>query len=291
MAEDSTITLDENYLLTVYMNEAGRYPILDKEETLDLLVKARNGDEDARSKLICHNLRFVVKIARTMQGRGLPLADLISEGNIGLCMAIEKYDFNHKSISGELPHFTTESYWWIRQSMQRGIDNKAKLIRVPVHEKAVMIDALCKMNGSEGGEMMDFEQACKAVGRTPEKMRKVYAAFRPTESLDRPLVVNGVSKKDDRTTVQDVIPDNGYTNNLIEERSLKDALRSEMDRLLNDREKQVIKMRFGIEESYQWTLMGIAEVFSVSKERIRQIEVKALKKLQKSKVLREWQFV
>lgn len=290
MNGESCALLDENRILDMYMREAGKYPVLSTEETFELLRRAKDGDMAAREKLICHNLRFVVKIARQMQGRGMSLADLIAEGNVGLCIAIEKYDFNHESSTGDAPYFTTESFWWIHQAMQRGIDNKARMIRIPVHEKANLIKILYRLNGGNDEEAVDFEQACRAEGRPVEKMRQIYSVYRNPDSLDRPVVIKGSPKTGSDSLLQDVIPDQGRSDELMQETVMKENLKQEMERLLNEREREVLKMRFGIEKEYPMTLTSIAEHFMVSKERIRQVEVKALRKLRQSIVLRDWQF-
>ncbi len=264
----------------MYLKEIGQYPLLTQEEERDLAKKMSEGDEKARQKMTEANLRLVVSIAKRYVGRGLQLLDLIQEGNLGLMRALEKYDVT-KGFK-----FSTYATWWIRQSITRAIADQAKLIRIPVH----MVETINKVIRAKrqmfqvlGHDPSDAELS-EELGMPVEKVRDILKIAQEPISLETP--VGG----DEDTHLGAFIPDEGVADPAAQVNSI--LLKEEMRKALNtltDRERRVIELRYGLEDGKPKTLEEVGQEFGVTRERIRQIEAKAIRKLMhptRSRILR-----
>lgn len=254
----------------VYLKGISKYTLLTKEEEVELAKAAAKGNQAAKEKLINHNLRLVVSIAKRYMGHGLPLLDLIQEGNLGLMKAVERYDVS-KGFK-----FSTYATYWIKQAISRGLADQARNIRIPVH----MITFMSEIRKFEH----DFQQAHNRKPKEAEvaaalkvdikKVKEAYSWMNDTTSLD--IVVGD----DEDVTIESFIEDESaptaFTS--IEDADRNAAIQNILN-TLNDREKVVIMRRFGIGSSRAETLDEIGKDFGLSKERIRQIEATALRKL------------
>lgn len=254
----------------LYMREVGTVPLLNVQEEAVLAARIRRGDEAARQHMIRANLRLVVKIAREYEGLGLPLLDLINEGNIGLMRAVEKFD------PAKGAKFSTYSSWWIKQSVRRAIANQAKTIRLPSH----VIEKLCRLRRASmslqdvlGREPTDEELAAE-VGLPARKVTAMrVAAIRPA-SLE-------MSLGDDETSrLADLVPDERAEEPYreLDDRTVADLLR-ELITKLDAREARILRYRFGLDGGEEKTLEEVGEYFGVTRERIRQLQNVALAKL------------
>lgn len=266
----------------VYLKGISQYTLLTKEEEVKLAKTAAKGNQSAKEKLINHNLRLVVSIAKRYMGHGLPLLDLIQEGNLGLMKAVERYDVN-KGFK-----FSTYATYWIKQAISRGLADQARNIRIPVH----MITFMSEIRKFEH----DFQQAHNRKPKEAEvaaalkvdikKVKEAYSWMNDTTSLD--IVVGD----DEDVTIESFIEDESaptaFTS--IEDADRNAAIQNILN-TLSDREKVVIMRRFGIGSSRAETLDEIGKDFGLSKERIRQIEATALRKLRnprRAKVLKNF---
>lgn len=255
----------------MYLKEIGRVDLLNHEEEIDLAKKILDGDEEARQKLAAANLRLVVSIAKKYVGRGMQFLDLIQEGNMGLIKAVEKFDYT-KGFK-----FSTYATWWIRQAITRAIADQARTIRIPVH----MVETINKLTRIQrqliqelGREPTAEEIAVQMEGMTPEKVREIQKISLEPVSLETPI------GEEDDSHLGDFIEDEGamspddYASNEL----LKDEL-NEVLLELTDREEKVLRLRFGLDDGRTRTLEEVGKEFNVTRERIRQIEAKALRKL------------
>jgi RNA polymerase primary sigma factor len=256
--------------LQLVMNEVGRYPLLTKEQEVELAKRIERGDMDAKEQMINSNLRLVISIAKRYQGHGLSLLDLIQEGIIGLIRAVEKFDWR-KGFK-----FSTYATWWIRQAVQRGVANKSREIRVPVHivEREQRISRAERDLAPRLGRMPTDEEVAQAARITVPQVIEVRAAARAVTSLDRPIA------EESGTTFQELVAgeedevDEAVTINLG-----KEALHDALDEL-PDREREVLKLRYGLNgERDPASLEEIGRQLGITRERVRQIEAAALERL------------
>ena len=259
--------------MTLYMREISRYTLLTAQEEVKYSRAIAKGDEAARQNMINSNLRLVVKIARRYINRGLPLADMIEEGNIGLMRAVVKFDDAHGC------RFSTYATWWIRQSVERAIMNQARTIRLPVHvgkEYNSMLRSANELRASLGREPREDEIAVH-MGKPSERIQALLGAAVPTESADNTLHDDGDFTLYDITEDESAELPGDHLDNLIRD----DMLMGWMEKL-TPKEKEVVRLRYGLDQqSDPWTLEAIGRHMGVTRERIRQIQVVALQKLRK----------
>ena len=257
----------------LYLRQIGEYPLITVEEEVVLARRIKKGDQEARHKMVRSNLRLVVKIARDYSNFGLPLLDLISEGNIGLMKAVERFD---PQKGGKL---STYAAWWIKQSIKRALANQSKTIRLPVH----LVDKIAKLRRVSaqlteelGREPSDLELA-EEVGMAEAKVAALKsAAIRPT-SLDQPI------SDDDSTALGDIIGDDQAFDpyEILRDKDLRDEVGDLLD-VLDERERKIINCRFGLDGQKSRTLEEVGVKFGVTRERIRQLQNIALRKLRRA---------
>lgn len=254
----------------MYLKDIGKVPLLTQEEEIELAKRMADGDEEAKRRLSEANLRLVVSIAKRYVGRGLLFLDLIQEGNFGLMRAVEKFDYT-KGFK-----FSTYSTWWIKQSITRAIADQARTIRIPVHmvETINKLVRITRQLTQKLGREPSVEEIAKEMNVTEDKVREIMKISQDTVSLDTP-----VGEEEDSnlgTFLQDenaISPEDSATNVILKEQLLE-VLNS-----LTPREQKVVMLRYGIEDGHSRTLEDVGKEFNVTRERIRQIEAKALKKL------------
>ena len=270
--DDSEITKDVNINdpVRMYLKEIGRISLLSAEEERELSIRSAQGDEMAKNKLAESNLRLVVSIAKRYVGRGLLFLDLIQEGNMGLMKAVEKFDYD-KGYK-----FSTYATWWIRQAITRALADQARTIRVPVH----MVETINKMVRIQRQMTLELnrepteEEIAKKMGITVEKVREVIKISQDPVSLETPI------GEEDDSHLGDFLPDinsmspEEYATNEILKEEIKNVLMT-----LQEREQEVLELRFGLIDGTSHTLEEVGKRFNVTRERIRQIEAKALRKL------------
>lgn len=261
----------------LYLREIGKIPLLSAEEEMDLARRIVEGDKKAKDKMAEANMRLVVSIAKRYSGRGLDFLDLIQEGNTGLLRAVEKFDPD-KGFK-----FSTYATWWIRQAITRAIADQARTIRIPVH----MVETINKLLRTQRRMTQELnreptiEELSKELDMEPEKIEYVIKIKQDISSLD---VGVGRDGEDDDSVLQDFIvdedtvsPEDSASNQLLKEQ-VQEILSS-----LSDREQKIVRMRFGLDNGKNHTLEEVGQEFAVTRERIRQIEAKALAKLRKHK--------
>ncbi|MDP0492364.1 MAG: RNA polymerase sigma factor RpoD/SigA [Verrucomicrobiota bacterium JB023] len=259
--------------LRVYMREISKTPLLTPQEEVELAEKIKKGDKEARTRMIKANLRLVVKIAQDYSGYGLPLADLISEGNIGLMKAVERFD---PTKGGKL---STYGAWWIKQSIKRALANQSKTIRLPVH----MVDKIARMRRISmiltealGREPTD-EELSEELGLAPKKLALLKRASQRPTSLDEPV------GDEERGSYGEVIGDERAVNpfDALSDKNLHGHL-DELLELLDERESKIIDARFGLNGRQPMTLEEVGREFGVTRERIRQLQNVALNKMRRA---------
>lgn len=253
-----------------FLKDIGKIPLLSTEEEIELAARMETGDEYARKRLIDANMRLVVSIAKKYVRRGMQFLDLIQEGNLGLIKAVEKFDYTRGF------KFSTYATWWIRQAITRAIADQARTIRIPVHMVETITkvkraqSALLHENGCEPTE----DEIAEYLGISVEKVREIIRIDQDPVSLETPIGEEEDSHLGDFIPDTDAVAPADEANNSM----LKQTLREVLD-TLTDREKRVIQLRFGLIDGRERTLEEVGQEFQVTRERIRQIETKALRKL------------
>ncbi len=266
----------------MYLKEIGQVPLLTPEEEVELAKRIEQGDQEAKKKLIEANLRLVVSIAKRYVGRGMLFLDLIQEGNLGLIRAVEKFDYR-KGYK-----FSTYATWWIRQAITRAIADQARTIRIPVHmvETINKLSRISRQLTQELGREPTPEEIAERMGITPEKVREILKTAQEPLSLETPI------GEEEDSHLGDFIEDTGVM--APPQAASQALLREQLESVLNtltERERKVLKLRFGLEDGKSHTLEEVGQMFGVTRERIRQIEAKALRKLRhpsRSKKLRDY---
>ena len=266
----------------VYLKEIGRVPLLTPEEEINLAVRIKNGDEAAKKRLAEANLRLVVSIAKRYLGRGMQFLDLIQEGNLGLIKAVEKFDYT-KGFK-----FSTYATWWIRQAITRAIADQARTIRIPVH----MVETINKVKKvssqllHQNGHEPTAEEIAAELDMPTDKVREIMRVAQEPVSLETPI------GEEEDSHLGDFIPDDDAPapQDAASHTLLKEQLADVLD-TLTPREEKVLRLRFGLEDGRSRTLEEVGKEFNVTRERIRQIEAKALRKLRhpsRSKKLKDF---
>ena len=255
----------------MYLKEIGRVPLLKPEDEPEIAKRIEEGDEEAKNILISSNLRLVVSIAKKYVGRGMLFLDLIQEGNMGLVKAVEKFDYT-KGFK-----FSTYATWWIRQAITRAIADQARTIRIPVH----MVETINKLSRIQrqlvqelGRDPSAEEISARMDGISPEKVREIQKIALEPVSLETPIGEEDDSHLGDFIEDKDAMSPDEYANNQL----LKDEINSVLAGL-TEREEKVLRLRFGLYDGRTRTLEEVGKEFNVTRERIRQIEAKALRKL------------
>ena len=266
----------------MYLKEIGQIPLLDLDTETELARKMYEGDEDAKNRLVESNLRLVVSIAKRYMGKGMVLLDLIQEGNLGLMKAVEKFDYT-KGYK-----FSTYATWWIRQAISRAIADQSRTIRIPVH----MVETIHKVSRSQRQLLQEYgreatsDEIAADIGMNADKVREIMKIPQDPVSLETPI-----GEADD-SHLSDFIPDDD-TPTPVDEASyhiLREQL-GEVLHTLTPREEMVLKLRFGLVDGRTRTLEEVGQEFNITRERIRQIEAKALRKLRhpsRSKRLKDY---
>lgn len=266
----------------MYLKEIGVVPLLSNEEEKELAIAVENGDLEAKQRLAEANLRLVVSIAKRYVGRGMQFLDLIQEGNMGLMKAVDKFDYS-KGFK-----FSTYATWWIRQAITRAIADQARTIRIPVH----MVETINKLVREQRNLLQELgqdptpEQIAERMDMTPDKVREILKVAQEPVSLETPI------GEEDDSHLGDFIEDEVIENPV--DYTTRVVLREQLDEVLDtltDREENVLRLRFGLDDGKMRTLEDVGKVFNVTRERIRQIEAKALRKLRhpsRSKQLKDF---
>mgnify|MGYP000416416411 CR=1 FL=1 len=277
---DGAVTVDDP--VKVYLKEIGRVPLLSSEEEIDLAIRIANGDVQAKQRLSEANLRLVVSIAKRYLGRGMQFLDLIQEGNLGLIKAVDKFDYTKGY------RLSTYATWWVKQSVTRALADQSRTIRLPVH----MVEAVNRIRKAQRalavklGREPSNEEIGKEVGMSEKRVTELMQSSGDTVSLETPV------GDEDGSNLGDFVADD--SNASTEEKAESVFLREEIEQMLqglNPREREVIILRFGLESGHPLTLEEVGKRFKVTRERIRQIETAALRKLRnpsRSKKIRDF---
>ena len=268
LLEQGGVQIDDP--VRMYLKEIGRVPLLSAEEEKDLAERMSQGDEEAKNKLVEANLRLVVSIAKRYVGKGMFFLDLIQEGNIGLMKAVDKFDYE-KGFK-----FSTYATWWIRQAITRAIADQARTIRIPVH----MVETIHKVSRysrqmlQELGREATAEEIGEKMGMSAEKVREIMKIAQDPVSLETPI------GEEEDSHLGDFIPDDDapQPSEIASATILREVIERELH-TLTPREEHVIKLRFGLYDGRSRTLEEVGKEFDITRERIRQIEAKALRKL------------
>jgi len=260
---------DEN-ILSMYLKEINRIPLLSREEEEIVARKAAKGNEAARKKMIESNLRFVVNVAKKYQNQGLPLIDLINEGNIGLMNAIDKFDVDRGY------HFISYAVWWIKQAILKAICEKSRTVRLPLNRanELLQIQKAQRQLMHDSGEEPTMEELGAITNMDPQLVGDLLAISRDMVSLDAPVYGDPSN-----SSVGDFIED-GYrsADDIVMEKALRKDINEALE-TLTEKEREIIEMRFGLNGAIPMSLKEIGELYNLTKERIRQIEKKAIERM------------
>lgn len=263
----------DDEVLGMYLKEINRIPLLSRDEENELAVKAKNGDKLAKNKIVTSNLRFVVNVAKKYQNHGLDMTDLISEGNIGLMTAIEKFDVSKGY------HFISYAVWWIRQSILKAICEKSRAIRLPLNRanELVQIEHARKSIHGKKTEHQEYEEIAKLLNMSTSHVREMINISREMVSLDAEVSGSDSSKANIADFQEDTI------NARPDEKVIESSMSKDINRVLDTlkpNESRVIRMRYGLNGAKPMSLKEVGEHCDLTKERIRQIEKTAITRLQ-----------
>ena len=263
---------DDENVLSIYLKEINKIPLLTREQENHWATLAEQGDETAKRNLVQANLRFVVNVAKKYQNQGLPLSDLISEGNIGLMKAIERFDVSKGY------HFISYAVWWIRQAILKAICEKSRMIRLPLNRanELVQIEKVRKEIQGRHGEEAEIRKIAETLNMNQEHVSDLINISRELISLETP-----VYNEKDSSILGDFVEDEGYMapDTQVVEKALKEDI-NEILLTLTEKEAEIVQFRFGLNGRSPLSLKEIGDRYHLTKERIRQIEKKALKRLQ-----------
>ncbi len=266
---------DDENVLSIYLKEINKIPLLTRAEENEYARGAAAGEQACKDKLIRANLRFVVNVAKKYQNQGLPLSDLISEGNIGLMNAIERFDVDKGY------HFISYAVWWIRQAILKAICEKSRMIRLPLNRanELVQIEKVRKEIQGSRSEHSEMQQIAKTLNMNQEHVEDLVNISRELISLETPVYA-----EKDSSLLGDFVEDQGYKHpeTVVIEKALKNDI-NEILSTLSDKESEIVQYRFGLNGRSPLSLKEIGDRYSLTKERIRQIEKKAIKRLQHPK--------
>jgi RNA polymerase primary sigma factor len=265
-------TRDDENILSMYLKEINKIPLLTREEEDHYARRAADGEKEAKDMLVQANLRFVVNVAKKYQNQGLPLSDLISEGNIGLMNAIERFDVDKGY------HFISYAVWWIRQAILKAICEKSRMIRLPLNRanELVQIEKVKKEYQGRKTETAKLKQIAKTLKMEPSHVADLLNISRDLISLETPVYA-----EKDSSLLGDFVEDEGYRppEEQVIEHSLKQDINAVLS-TLSKKEAEIVQYRFGLNGRNPLSLKEIGDRYNLTKERIRQIEKKALKRLQ-----------
>ena len=263
---------DDENILSLYLKEINRIPLLTRSEEEETASLAAKGDKTAKNRLIKANLRFVVNVAKKYQNQGLPLGDLISEGNIGLINAIERFDVT-KGF-----HFISYAVWWIRQAILKAICEKSRMIRLPLNRanELVQIEKVRKELGGSGRGNAEIVEIARQLDMDEDHVADLINISRDLISLDTPIY-----DEKDSSLLSDFVVDRGYKppHEVVVDKALQEEINLVLE-TLSQKEAEIIQYRFGLNGKRPMSLKEIGSRYKLTKERIRQIEKKALKRLQ-----------
>jgi RNA polymerase primary sigma factor len=267
----SNATYDDENILSIYLKEINNIPLLERDEEVELAKKAANGDNAAIKRLIESNLRFVVNVAKKYQNQGIPLSDLINEGNIGLINAIERYDVDKGY------HFISYAVWWIRQAILKAIYEKSRTIRLPLNRanELIQIQKAQKEITSRKGEEPELKEIASLTQLDEQHISDLLSISRDMVSLETPIFADK-----NNSELGDFIEDADYKS--PEQEAVEGSLKDEINNVLltlSKKEADIIEYRFGLNGKHPMSLKEIGDMYNLTKERIRQIEKKALERL------------
>jgi len=262
------MTNDEN-ILSMYLKDINKVSLLSRDEETDLALKAKAGDKAAKDKIVNANLRFVVNVAKKYQNHGLDLPDLISEGNIGLLTAVDRFDVSKGY------HFISYAVWWIRQAILKAICEKSRAIRLPLNRanELVQIEHARKLMTGDKTEEQEFAEVARMLKMDKQHVREMVNISRDMISLDAQVA----SSDNDRTSVSDFIEDERYDN--PDEEAISNAMKRDIGKVLNTlkpNEAKVLSLRYGLNGTRPMSLKEVGDTCNLTKERIRQIEKHAI---------------